>query len=186
MCKVLEISRSGYYDWENREPSKRDLENQEILEAAKKSYNESDGIYGLDKILEDVRIQFPKCGRNRMYRIQKENNLYSKRKRNFKATTDSNHQLPVAENLLNQDFNTDRPNTVWVTDISYLDTSEGWLYLATVKDIHTKDIVGWATADNMKTSLCKRALENAINRYKPQEGLIHHSDRGVQVRQEVA
>ncbi len=180
MCTVLDVSRSSYYDWENKEPSQRDLENQEILETAQESYNESGGIYGLDKLLKDVRKKFPKCGRNRLYRIQKKNKLYSKRKRKFKATTDSNHQLPVAENLLNQDFTTDRPNAVWVTDISYMDTSEGWLYLATVKDIHTKDIVGWATADNMKTSLSKRALEKAINRYMPIEGLIHHSDRGVQ------
>lgn len=180
MCELFEVSRSNYYDWKNREPSRRDLEDQEILEAVKKSYNASGGIYGLDKIHKDVQVEFPKCSRKRIYKLQKKNKLYSKRKRKFKATTDSNHQLPVAENLLNQDFNTEGPNTVWVTDISYLDTSEGWLYLATVKDIHTKDIVGWATADNMKTSLCKRALGNAVNRYKPQEGLIHHSDRGVQ------
>lgn len=112
MCTVLDVTRSSYYDWENKEPSKRDLENQEILETAQESYNESGGIYGLDKLLEDVREKFPKCGRNRLYRIQKENNLYSKRKRKFKATTDSNHHLPVAENLLNQDFKTERPNAV--------------------------------------------------------------------------
>lgn len=135
---------------------------------------------GLDKILEDVREKYPKCSRNRLYKIQKEHKLYSKRKRKYKATTNSNHKLPVAENILNQDFNVDRPGAVWVTDISYIGTNEGWLYLATVKDIFTKEIVGWATADNMKTELCIKALSNAVMRHKPSKGLIHHSDRGVQ------
>lgn len=135
---------------------------------------------GLDKILADVRETYPKCSRNRLYAIQKKNQLYSKRKRKFKATTNSNHKLPVADNLLNQDFTTDRPAAVWVTDISYIATDEGWYFLATVKDIFTKEIVGWAAADNMKTELCLNALKNAIMRHRPPKGLIHHSDRGVQ------
>ena len=135
---------------------------------------------GINKILEDVREYFPNCSRNRLYKLQKVNKLYAKRKRKYKATTNSNHNLPVAPNLLNQNFETTRPNAVWVTDISYIDTYEGWLYLATVKDIFTKEIVGWATADNMRTELCINALENAIKRHKPANGLIHHSDRGVQ------
>lgn len=186
MCQTLKVSRSGYYYWKERTPSKQEMENREILEVAKKSHNECRGMCGLDKILEDVREKFPKCSRKRLYKIQRENNLYSKRKKKFKATTNSNHKLPVAENLLNQDFKTDKPAAVWVTDISYIDTYEGWLYLATVKDIFTKEIVGWATADNMKTELCKQALKSAVMRHRPTEGLIHHSDRGVQVRQEVA
>lgn len=180
MCQILEISRSGYYDWKDRPPSQRKIENQEILRIARKSHNECQGICGLDKILADVREKFPKCSRKRLYRIQKENQLYSKRKRKFQVTTNSKHQLPVAENLLNQDFKTDRPAAVWVTDLSYIFTLEGWLYLATVKDIFTKEIVGWATADNMKTELCLKALRNAVKRHKPPQGIIHHSDRGVQ------
>jgi len=135
---------------------------------------------GLDKILADVREKFPHCSRKRLYEIQKNNKLYAKRKKKFKATTNSNHKLPVAENLLNQDFTTNRPAAVWVTDISYINTYEGWLYLATVKDIFTKEIVGWATDNNMRTELCIRALENAVRRHKPPKGIIHHSDRGVQ------
>ena len=180
MCQTLEVSRSGYYDWKDRPPSIRELENREILKIAIRSHTECQGIYGLDKMLEDVREIYPQCSRKRLYRIQKENKLYSKRKKKFKATTNSNHQLPVAENLLNQNFKTDRPATVWVTDISYIVTWEGWLYLATVKDIFTKEIVGWATADNMRTELCLKALKNAIMRHSPPKGLIHHSDRGVQ------
>ncbi|GFP33004.1 putative transposase, partial [Candidatus Hakubella thermalkaliphila] len=112
-----------------------------------------------------------------LYKLQRNNRLYSIRKKKFKATTNSNHKLPVADNLLNQDFNTKRPESVWVSDISYVYTS---LYLATVKDIFTKDIVGWATANHMRTELCIKALESAIRRYRPLRGLIHHSDRGVQ------
>jgi len=145
MCVVLEVSRSGYYDWKDRPPGKRELETQQILKIAKKSHAECRGMCGLDKILADVREVFPRCSRQRLYGIQKENQLYSIRKRKFKATTNSNHKLPVAENLLNQDFKIDKPAAVWVTDISYIDTLEGWLYLATVKDICTKEIVGWAT-----------------------------------------
>ena len=180
MCKVFKVSRSGYYSWKRRPPSRRKIENVKILNVAKKSYRENRGIYGLDKLLEDVREEYPECSRNRLYKIHKENKLYSKRKRKYKATTNSNHKLPVAKNILNQDFKTTSPNKVWVTDISYIDTMEEWLYLATVKDMFTKEIVGWATDKHMRTSLCTRALQNAIRRYKPSAGLIHHSDRGVQ------
>jgi putative transposase len=180
MCDTLDVSRSGYYDWYERPESKREKENKEILKIAQKSHKECNGICGLDKILEDVREQFPKCGRNRLYRIQKENKLYSIRKRKFKATTNSNHKLPVADNILNQQFKVDVPNKVWVTDITYVDTFEGWLYLATVKDLFTKEIVGWATADNMRADLCVKALKGAVMRHRPPKNLIHHSDRGVQ------
>ena len=180
MCKLLDISRSGYYAWKKRVTCKTKKETQGIIKVAQKSFEESRGMCGLDKMLMDVREVYPKCSRKRLYNIQKEYKLYSKRKRKFKATTNSNHKLPVAENLLNQNFNVDKPAAVWVTDISYIGTNEGWLYLATVKDIFTKEIVGWATADNMKTELCIKALNNAVMRHRPPEGLIHHSDRGVQ------
>lgn len=180
MCKLFNTSRSGYYTWKKHIKSKRVIENEKILKAAKQSYEENRRIYGLDKLLDDVRECFPHCSRKRLYNLQKQNNLYSIRKRKFKATTYSDHKLPVAKNLLNRNFNVDKPNEVWVTDISYIGTNEGWLYLATVKDLYTKEIVGFATDDNMKTQLCINALNNAINRFKPAPGLIHHSDRGIQ------
>ncbi len=180
MCKHLEVSRSGYYEWLNRKPGKRSLENARILEIAMKSHKQSLGIYGLDKLLADVREKFPMCGRNRLYDIQKKNKLYSRRKRKFKVTTNSKHGLLVAANLLNQNFTVDNPNMVWATDITYIFTEEGWQYLATVKDLCTKDIVGWAVASHMRAGLCIKALEDAIKRHRPQRGLIHHSDRGVQ------
>lgn len=180
MCDVLKISRSGFYDWLSRSMSARDKETQGIVDAAIKSYHALKGMCGLDKILCDVREKFPKCSRNRLYKIQKKHGLYSMRKKKYKATTNSNHKLPVAENILNQNFNVDKPGKVWVTDITYIATGQGWLYLATVKDLFTKQIVGWASADNMRTELCLRALNNAVMRHKPSKGLIHHSDRGVQ------
>jgi len=167
MCHTLEVSRSGYYDWTERTPSKRKQENNKIIKLAIQSHKKSNSIYGLDKILKDVRAEFPKCSRHRLYKLQKKSNLYSKRKRKFKATTDSNHKLPVAKNLLNQEFSIKTPVTVWVSDTSYVNTSEGWLYLAAIKDLCTKEIVGWATDNNMKTKLCKRALKAAVMRHRP-------------------
>jgi len=151
-----------------------------ILEAARESHRKCRGMCGLDKMLRDVREKFPRCSRNRLYKIQQEHRLYAIRKKKFKVTTDSKHSLPVAENLLNQNFTAKSPGSVWVSDISYVPTDEGWLYLATVKDICTKEVVGWSTADHMKTELCTQALKNAMGRYRPGPGLIHHSDRGVQ------
>lgn len=127
MCGLFGVSRSGYYNWQNAIISKTKIENMEILKIAKKSYSESRGICGLDKMLLDVREKFPRCSRKRLYKIQKDNKLYSIRKRKYKATTYSDHDLPVAPNLLNQNFDTDKPNSVWVTDITYIHTHEGWL-----------------------------------------------------------
>lgn len=136
---------------------------------------------GLDKLWKDVREKFPHCSRNRVYKLQKQHELYSVRKKPFKvATTDSNHRLPVADNILNQDFKASRPNQVWVTDITQFNSLEGPLYLATVKDIYHKEIVGWALMEHMRTELCLQALKNAVKKHRPLPGLIHHSDQGVQ------
>jgi putative transposase len=179
MCQLFNVSRSGYYGWLVRKPGKREQENTLLLAAIKQSHDSSRGLYGLDKILSDVRETIH-CGRNRVYRLMKENGIKAKRHRKFKATTNSKHDLPVAKNLLNQDFSVSRPNEVWVSDISYIDTSEGFLYLAIVKDLYSKEIVGWHADSTMTRDLVIKALNNAIVRHRPQAGLIHHSDRGVQ------
>ena len=184
MCRVFEVSESGYYAWQHEPKSVTKQENRAIYEALKASYDQNKGRTGLDKMLADVQIQFPKCSRNRLYKIQKQHKLYSIRQRKFKATTNSKHDNPVAQNLLNQNFRVDEPNKVWVTDISYIGTDEGWLYLATVKDLFDRQIVGFATGSMINTELCKRALCSAIQRHKPGFGLIHHSDRGVTIRQQ--
>ena len=180
MCRVLEVSQSGYYRSLERPESPRKQENRAIYAVLKASYVQNKGRAGLNKLLADVRLKFPHCGRNRLYSIQKMSGLYSIRHRKFKATTNSRHNYPVAPNLLHQNFHVDAPNKVWVTDITYIRTDEGWLYLAAVKDLFDRQIVGWATGSRIDADLCKQALSAAIRRYKPGAGLIHHSDQGVQ------
>lgn len=179
MCQTLDVSRSGFHDWQKRGPSKRDQDDAEILQIIRDVHQRSRGLYGLDKIHSEVKKNRP-CGRKRVYRLMKANGISSKRPKKYKATTNSKHNLPVAENLLNQDFAVDKPNTVWVSDISYIWTDEGWDYLATVKDLFNREIVGWAVSSTMTRDLVIKALTNAIQKRRPQAGLIHHSDRGVQ------
>ena len=180
MCRVLEVSQSGYYRWLDCPESARKRENQAICAVLRASYAQNKGRTGLNKLLDDVRLKFPHCSRNRLYGIQRAHGLYSIRRRKFKATTNSRHNYPVAPNLLRQNFHVEAPNKVWVTDITYIRTGEEWLYLAIVKDLFDRQIVGCATGSRIDTDLCKRALSAAIRRYKPRAGLIHHSDQGVQ------
>ncbi len=187
MCQVVDVSRSGFYDWNKRETSERKKTNGKILRIMKESHIKAQGMIGLDKLWADVKDAGIQCGRNRAYNLQKEHSLYSIRKKPFRVCiTDSNHNLPKAPNVLNQDFHVDKPNAVWVTDITEFKDARGKLYLATVKDIFHKQIVGWALATHMRKELCLEALKNAVMRQRPAKGLIHHSDQGSQVRQEVA
>lgn len=181
MCETLEVSRSGYYYWDGRTPSSRQQEDEKILKVLREKHTEAQGMIGLDKLWDDVRDAGFKCGRNRVYRLQKAEKLYSVRKKPFRVgLTDSNHKLPKAPNLLNQNFKVDAPNTVWVTDITQFKAGNRKLYLAAIKDLFHKEIVGWAIADHMRTELCLEALRNALKRHRPGEGLIHHSDGGGQ------
>jgi putative transposase len=166
MCQVLQVSRSGYYAWKDRPPSRRRQADDKLLKAIRKSHNSSRGLYGVRKIHADVKEQFG-CGKNRVYRLTKVNCIQSIRPRKYKATTNSRHNLPVAENLLNQNFHA-------------IPTDEGWLYLAGVVDLCSKDVVGMAMNRTMTKELAIQALNQAIGREHPCEGLIHHSDRGVQ------
>ncbi|ACL19498.1 transposase IS3/IS911 family protein [Desulfitobacterium hafniense DCB-2] len=182
MCETLEVSRSGYYDWDRREPSKRQKENETILKVMKESHTKAQAMIGLDKLWSDVKEAGFQCGRNRVYRLQKQHGLYSVRKKPYRVClTDSNHDLPKAPNLLNQKFKVEHPNKVWVTDITEFKTAKGSkLYLAAIKDLFHKEIVGWALAEHMRTELCLEALRNAVKRHRPLKGLIHHSDQGRQ------
>jgi putative transposase len=179
MCQVLQVSRSGNYAWKDRPPSRRQQADEELLKAIRKSHTSSRGLYGVRKIHADVKEQFG-CGKNRVYRLTKVNCIQSIRPRKYKVTTNSRHNLPVAENLLNQNFHAEAPNKVWLSDISYIPTDEGWLYLAGVVDLCSKDVVGMAMNSTMTKELAIQALNQAIGREHPCEGLIHHSDRGVQ------
>ncbi len=178
MCGILKVSRSGYYSWNNRPESNRSIKNERILEILKESHKKAP-MAGLDSLWHDVLEQI-QCCRGTVYRIMKENGIKSKRKPKWKQTTNSKHDLPIAPNLLNQNFDVKTPNTVWVGDITYNWTDEGWLYTAIVKDLCTKDIVGYAMSDRINKELAIKAMKMAIKLESPEPGLIFHSDRGSQ------
>ena len=178
MCNLLEVSRSGYYDWIDRPPSKREKKHQEILKIIEKTHKKYP-VWGVDPIWAEVKDTIP-CSRGTVYRLMKKNSIKSKRKAKWKATTNSNHNLPVAPNLLKQEFNTELPNSVWVGDITYVWTDEGWLYTAIVKDLCTKDVVGYAMGDRIVKDLVIKAMEMALRKENPRTDLIFHSDRGSQ------
>lgn len=178
MCKVLKVSRSGYYDWLNRPLSKRRKKHKQILKIIKNTHKKY-SAWGVDPIWAEVKETIP-CSRVTVYRLMKKHGIKSKRKAKWKATTNSKHNMPVAPNLLKQNFYTELPNTVWVGDITYNWTAEGWLYTAIVKDLCTKDIVGYAMGDRITKELVIKAMQMALKKEKPKAGLIFHSDRGTQ------
>jgi putative transposase len=181
MCRVLGVSKSGYYAWKNRKPSARKLEDERLMVAIKVAHERGRGTYGPEKIQEELlEVEKVAVGINRIKRLRRQMKIRCKQVKKYKATTDSNHKLPVAPNLLNQDFAVSGPNQAWVTDITYVATEEGWLYLAGIKDLWNKEIVGYAMSHRMTQDLVGRALFRAVATRRPPEGLIHHSDRGSQ------
>lgn len=178
MCDLLEVSRSGFYDWIDRAPSKREKRHQKILKIIRKTH-EKYPVWGVDPIWKEVQETLP-CSRGTVYRLMRKHGIKSKRKSKWKATTNSKHNLPVAPDLLKQNFNIKDPNTVWVGDITYNWTREGWLYTAIVKDLCTKDVVGYAMSNRMTKELVIKAMKMAIKKERPNKGLIFHSDRGSQ------
>ena len=180
MCKVLGVSRSGYYGWRKRPQRRRQRENDQVLMEIQESHKRSKEIYGSPRITEDLRAKGIRCGKNRVARLMRSNGIVARSRRKFKATTNSKHNLPVAENLLEQKFHTDRPNKIWASDITYIPTLEGWLYVVVVMDIFSRQVVGWAMSERMTADFVIRALSQAIIGRRPSAGLIFHSDRGVQ------
>lgn len=180
MSKVLGVSRQGYYDWRGREPSKRDQENEELLEQIEQIHQESRQTYGSPRIHRELQAQGRTVGRGRVARLMRDHGIRAVQKRTSRRTTDSNHSFPVAKNLLARDFEAAAPNEVWLADITYVRTREGWLYLAAVLDVYSRKIVGWAMDRTMSRKLCIDALEMAVLNRQPPEGLVHHSDRGSQ------
>ena len=180
MCTVLEISRSGFYAWLKREPSERNKSDARMLDLIREVHKTNRGVYGAPRVHKALKAGGVECGRNRTARLMREDGLRSKTKKKFKATTNSKHSHPVAPNLLGQDFKTQLPNAIWVSDITYIWTDEGWLYLATTMDLFSRGVVGWSMDSRMKSSLVVSALDMALKARKPMTGLIHHSDRGVQ------
>ena len=180
-CKVLGVSASGYYAWLKRQPSKRAIANQNLLNDIRRIHWDNRKLYGSPRVHAELRKEGQKVGLSRVEKLMRENNLAALSKRRVRViTTDSNHSLPVAPNVLDRNFGALNPNEKWVADITYIKTDEGWLYLATVLDLYSRKIVGWAMRDHMRTELCLAALMMAIQRQRPGPSLIHHSDRGSQ------
>lgn len=177
MCKVLKVSRSGYYAWRKRKPSRREEANKGLLERIRDVYRNSRKTYGSPRITDTLNEQGIGCGKNRVARIMRDSGIRVKLKRRFKKTTDSVHGYPVAPNLLIESKQTER---LWVSDITFIRTRQGWLYLSAVMNVLNRKIVGFAMRDELSQELVIAALRQAIESSPPEEGLIHHSDRGRQ------
>jgi putative transposase len=180
MCRVLKASSSGYYASLRRLPCPQLLRRKSIAQAAAHSYFESNRIYGYRKVYRDLQDENVICCEDTVRRIMRRIGLYSHIKRKFAVTTDSDHALKIAENLLGRDFTAISPDRKWAADITYIPTKAGWLYLAVVMDLFSRRIVGWAMSGNIDSKLVQSAMKMAILHRDPGKGLIHHSDRGVQ------
>jgi putative transposase len=180
MASVLEVSRSGFYKWLSREPSRREKEDNFLKTEIQRIHDWSRGTYGPVRIQAELKDAGIIVGRDRIGRLRHKMGLKCIQRKKFKATTNSKHNLPVAPNLLDQQFDIIEPGQVWGTDITYVGTDEGWLYLAGVKDFCSREIVGYAMSSRMTKELVRSALRNALARRTPQADCIHHSDRGSQ------
>lgn len=181
MCEVLDVSRSGFYKWEASDPSRRELLKQEVVERIKFHFYDSEERYGAPKITHLLHLEGYDIVERTVGKYMRELGLRSCVARKFRVTTtDSNHDDPIAPNVLDQKFEVEMPNTVWVADITYIPCREGRQYLASIMDLCTRQIVGWRLGSRMTTELVLGALEDAIAAKKPASGLIHHSDRGAQ------
>ena len=180
LCRMLEISRSGYYAWKGRKPSQREEANQRLIEHIRRIHQLSRKTYGSPRVHAELRKQGWRCNANRVARLMRQENLVGRRKYRKVITTNSKHSYPVAPNLLNREFEAQKPNQKWVADITYIPTAEGWLYLAGVMDLYSRKIVGWEMSGEMKTDLVENALRMALYQRQPKSNLLHHSDRGSQ------
>jgi putative transposase len=181
VCRALEVSRSGYYAWRKRPQSARERRREELAEKIKRVHDAHRRVYGSPRVHKALKARGESVCENTVAEIMKQRRIRPKTKRKFvPRTTDSRHSQPVAENILNRQFQASRPNQKWATDITYIPTEQGWLYLAGVIDLCSRKIVGWSMADHLKSDLVADALKMAIARRQPQAGLLHHSDRGVQ------
>jgi putative transposase len=176
----MQVSTSGYADWQKRLPSQRALEEQELLSAIRQEYHASRGTYGSPRLHKELREKGIRCSRNRLVRLMRKYQITARPLRRFVVTTDSDHVLPVAENLLDRQFTAEAPNTKWTADITYIWTGEGWLYLAVLLDLFSRRVVGWAMSHTLERSLVIEALQMALTSRKPRAGLLCHSDRGSQ------
>ena len=180
MCRVLSVSRSGYYDWYDRPPCCRAIAQQQLDEQVKQAFTAEKGRIGSPRMVKRLKANGCSAGRHQVSQSLRRQGLRAKAARKYKATTQSNHTLPVAPNLLRQDFSASQPNQKWVSDITYIHTDEGWLYLATLLELYSRKIIGWSMSERMATSLVSDALTMAVFRRHRPKNVIVHSDRGSQ------
>jgi putative transposase len=187
MCEVLEVSRSGFYVWRSRPESERSKHHRKLLTEIKRIHADRDmKSYGSPRIHRELLSRGMECSKNTVAKLMNEHGLAARTRRKYKVTTDSAHSLPLAENVLNRDFEQENPDRVWLADVTYIWTKEGWLYLAAVLDAYSRKVVGWSMGHRMPASLVMDALRMALGRRRPEgDRLLHHSDRGSQYASEV-
>lgn len=179
-CRILGVSRSGYYHWQRRRLLQRKLAEIKLLLKLKKHYELSRGRYGLLRLTSAIRKEGMIVNKKRIYRLMKKYGIFSKTKKKFKVTTKQNHKASFSANLLNGSFVADKKNQIWTSDITYIWTQEGWLYLAVVLDVYNREIIGWSVNQRCSKDLVLNAFTMAINNRRPDPGIIFHSDRGSQ------
>ena len=180
LCDVLDVSRSGYYASLKRSEPTRRRQDAQLTARITAIHQSSRRTYGSPRIHAELAAEGHRVGRKRVARLMQQQGIKVRRKRRFCATTDSRHELPIAPNVVARNFEVDAPNVVWVTDITYIPTREGWLYLAAILDLFSRRVVGWATSDRIDRQLTLDALDAALRTRRPVAGLLHHSDRGSQ------
>jgi transposase InsO family protein len=180
MCRALSVSRSGFYQWYNRAPNTRDRENEELVTQIRQIHHDLNRIYGSLRMTQALRQRGFNCNHKRVERLMRVNGIRSKRRRKFKITTHSKHKRAVAANLVQRDFTASRPNRLWRSDITYIRTKEGWLYLAVFLDACSRRIVGWSMNHRINDRLIIDAFSQAMLHREPLPGLVVHSDRGSQ------
>jgi putative transposase len=181
MCDVFRVSRSGFYAWLIRPKSKRQIDDERLLPLIRPNFEKGLHVYDYRRIHDDLRSH---CGKHRVARLMRDHHIQPKFRRRFKVTMDSKHDKPVFDNILNRQFNAEKPNQRWTSDMTYIHTNEGWLYLAVIMDLYSKKIVGWSMSHRMKDDLIKDALMMALLNREISHGLLLHSDRGCQYASE--
>lgn len=179
-CRILRVSRSGYYHWQKRRNMQRRLEDIKFLELLNKHYKLSRGRYGLRRLTQAIRREGVMVNKKRVYRLMRKYGIFSRTKKKFKITTKQNYAASFSSNLLNGNFEAERENQIWTSDITYIWTNQGWMYLAVVLDVFNREIIGWSVNQRAIADLVLNALRMAINNRKPSPGVIFHSDRGSQ------
>ena len=180
MCEVLEVSRSGFYAWLKRQPSRRLVEDEQIAEQVRQVHREFRGIYGSPRVYRELRRRGEPWGRHRVARIMREEGLRARCMKQFHWISTTRSEYPAAPDLLKRQFQAPRRDRIWVGDITQIRTGEGWLYLAMLMDLYSRRIVGWATSYSPRQEIALEALSMALQQRRPRPGLVHHTDRGGQ------